>query len=103
MDIDIDQVGRSPWSAAALGSIVALKFAPGVTWAERCINVTAGSLIAGFLAPVAAEWLHITAPHLQSGLAFVIGLFGLSLTAAVMQGVRDIKLGEIVTGWIGRR
>jgi len=39
---------------------------------------------------------------MQSALAFAIGMFGMSAAAAVMQGLRDIKLGEIMTGWISR-
>lgn len=103
MNIDFDRITLSPWFAAGLGSLVALKFAPGLGWIDRLVNVAAGCLIAGFLSPAAAAWLHISAPGMQSGLAFVVGLFGLSLGAACTQGIRDLKVGEIIASWTTRK
>jgi len=103
MDIDISAAARNPFVGGALGAIVGLKFAPGATWPERVANVVAGGLCAGYGAPAASEWLHVTSAHMQSGLAFAVGLFGLSLAAAVWQGLRELKLAEIITGWISRR
>lgn len=103
MDIDPSGLARNSFAAGALGSLVGLKFAPGASLGERITNVVAGGLCAGYAAPAVAEWLHITSSHVQSGLAFGVGLFGLSLAAAVWQGIRDLKLGEVITGWISRK
>ena len=42
MNLDLDGISRNPYAAGALGSLVALRFAPGLSWPERCINVLAG-------------------------------------------------------------
>lgn len=103
MDLDPSGLTRNPFAAGALGSLVGLKFAPGVSLLERITNVGAGAACAGYAAPALAEWMHVTSPHVHSGLAFAVGLFGLSLAAAVQQGIRDLKLGEVITGWISRK
>jgi hypothetical protein len=103
MDIDPGGLVRNPFAAGALGALVGLKFTPGATWPERVANVVAGGLCAGYGAPALSDWLHVTSPHLASGLAFGVGLFGLSLAAAVWQGIRDVKVGEVITGWISRK
>lgn len=103
MDLDLDKLGRSPFVAGALGSLVALKFAPGASWPERAFNVLCGSLCAGFGAPALAEWLHLQSPGMNSGLSFAVGMFGLSLAAAVTDGIKQTKLGEIITSWFPRR
>lgn len=103
MEIDPTGLARNPFAAGAIGSLVGLKFAPGATVVERVTNVVAGAVCAGYVAPGLLEWLHVTSPNLQSFTAFTVGLFGLSLAAAVQQGIRDLKLGEVITGWISRK
>lgn len=104
MDIDgIERAVRNPFAAGALGSLVALRFAPGATWLERAGNVAAGSVAAGFAGPALVEWLQIGSAGMASGVSFGVGMFGLSLAAAVMDGIRQVRLGEVITGWISRK
>ena len=100
---DVDKLARSPFGAGVAGSLVALRFAPGASWGERALNVLAGSITAAYVSPALAEWLRITSPGLQSGLAFLLGLFGLSLAAAGLQAIRETPLGQVLTGWISRK
>lgn len=101
MSIDLDSL--APFAVGSAGAVVSLKFVPGPTWAERAFNVLTGCLCAGFLAPAAAEWFHMTSRGLQFGLAFLVGMFGLSVAAAVASGLRDLKLAEMVAGWLPGR
>lgn len=103
MDFDFDRLSRSPFAAGALGSLVALKFAPGSTWAERVFNVVAGAATSGYASPAVAEWLNVTSPGVQAGLSFGVGMFGLSLAAAVIDGIRALKVAEILDTWFRRR
>lgn len=98
----LEDIASSPFAIGALGSVVALKFAPGLSWLERATNVGSGALIAGYGAPAVNEYLRVTTPGLVSGCAFILGLVGMSLVASVLQAVRDLKLGDIVS-WITRR
>lgn len=103
MDVDLEKITRSPFLPGALGAVVALRFAPGITWGERAFNVAAGAACAGYVSPAITDWLHITSAGMQSGVSFGVGMFGLSLAAAALQAIRELKLGEIISGWISRR
>lgn len=102
MEIDTQKVIAHPLAAGVLGALVGLRFAPGITWLERVSSVATGTVFAGYVAPAAGEIFRLSTVSMQSALAFAIGMFGMSAAAAVMQGLRDIKLGEIMTGWISR-
>lgn len=104
MDIDPDKIANSPFTIGALGALVAaIKFTPGGTWVEKGINVFSGALIAGFLAPALVDFLKMSSPSYQSGAAFAVGLLGMSVVAAVIQGIKDTPLGQIITGWISKK
>lgn len=103
MDIDPHKVIASPFAAGILGALAGLKFAPGISWLERVTNVVTGSACAGFAAPAAGEMFRLTSPSMLGFLAFAVGMFGMSIAAAVMQGLRDLKLAEIIAGWISRK
>lgn len=98
-DFDPERIARSPWAAGALGSIVALRWAPGLTWAERAFNVLCGSLCAGYLTPALTEWLHIDPIGIRSAAAFGVGMFGLSIAAEVLRWVRDGGMREAFAQW----
>ena len=87
---------KSPWVAGAMGAIVALRGVPGLTWAERAFNVFAGLLIAGYVSPAAASYLGLADPTMQSAAAFLCGLFGLNLMAAVVEAIRTADLGRLL-------
>ena len=103
MDIDPQKLATSPLAAGVLGSLVGLRLAPGLSWLERFANVITGSVCAGFAAPAAGELFKLSSPAMMSFLAFVLGLFGMSIASAVMQALRDAKLGEAITSWLTRK
>ena len=107
MPVDHDSLGgaaRSPFAIGALGALVtAVRFTPGATWPERAFNVAAGSLFAGFLTPALVDWLGMRNPSYLSGAAFLFGLLGMSLASAILQGVKDTPVGQIITGWVSRK
>ncbi len=104
MDIDPEKIVSSPFTIGALGAFVAaIKFTPGSSWLEKFVNVISGALIAGFLAPALVDFLKMSSPSYQSGAAFAVGLLGMSVVAAVIQGIKDTPLGVIITGWLSKK
>lgn len=79
---------KSPWIAGAMGAIVALRGVPGLSWAERLFNIFAGLLIAGYVSPAAAGYLGLEGANMQGATAFLFGLFGLNLVAAIVETIR---------------
>lgn len=104
MDIDPERVIRSPFTVGAVGALItAVKFTPGASFGERAINVLAGSAAAGFITPAIVEWLAMKSTAYVSGAAFLFGLVGMSLAAALLQAIKDTAWGQIVASWLTRR
>jgi hypothetical protein len=104
MDLDPERIARSPFTIGAIGAaITAAKFTPGASWGEKAANVAAGAAAAGFVSPAVCEWLNMISEAYKGGAAFMFGLVGMSLAAALLQAIKDTPLGQIVTGWISRR
>lgn len=103
MDIDPQKIITSPFLPGIFGAWAGLKFAPGISRIEKVTNIAAGMACAGFVAPAAGEVFKLSSVAMMSGLAFVIGMFGMSIAAAVMQGLRDLRVGEIISGWVSRK
>lgn len=99
MSLETDQLQRaatSPFAVGLLGSIIALRSTPGTTWAERITNVISGALMAGFLSPAIAEYFGLTSHAMQGATAFVVGLFGLNITATLFDWIRTMKLADLL-------
>jgi hypothetical protein len=101
MDLDFPKAIAHPIAAGLMGAIVGLRFAPGGAWWERASNVAAGALCAGYVSPAAAEVLGLGSSATQSALAFLLGMFGMSLAAAVLTAVQTVKWADIVTRKLG--
>ena len=99
LDIDPAAAVKHPAFAGLLGSVIALKFAPGVGWIERITNVAAGTVSAAYIAPWLAEFVGVTSANGIAALSFGVGMFGLSLAAAIAEGIRA-KGFDILTGWL---
>lgn len=99
MSLETDQLHKaatSPFAVGLLGSLIALRSTPGATWAERITNVGSGALLAGFLSPAIAEYFGLSTPAMQSATAFVVGLFGLNITATAFVWIRDMKFADLL-------
>ena len=63
----------------------------------------AGSLTAGFLSPALVQWVGLDSPSYASGAAFILGLLGMSLAAALIAGIRETPVGAILASWLTRK
>ena len=99
-DIDLNKITSNHFFIGFTGSLVALRFTPGLTYFERISNALSGSAVAGFVTPALVDWQHVTSPGLAGGFAFLLGLFGMSLSAAIFSAIRDLKLAETLTSWL---
>jgi hypothetical protein len=102
---DLERVARSPFTIGAIGAAISSspRFLPGATWLERLSNVAAGALTAGYLTPAVTTWVGLERGGMGDGAAFVIGAFGMSLMAALLQAIKETAFGQILTGWLSRR
>jgi len=94
----------APFVVGAAGAfIAAFRFIPGASIVEKVINGACGTAIAGFMTPALTEWLSMKSQAYMNGAAFMFGLVGMSLAAAILQGIKDTPVGQILSGWLSRR
>ena len=72
--------------ASLFGALVALKFVPGANTWERLTNVAGGALIAAYSSPFVTTYFSLNA-KLEASVAFIIGVFGMTITAALVEHV----------------
>lgn len=102
MDLDPEKIVRSPFVIGALGSLVALRGAPGESWPTRVLNVLSGALFAGFVSPGLAEWFSLASPAMQGAMAFASGLFGMNFVATAVAWIKEMKLADVLP-WARRK
>ena len=101
-DASILDWASHPLVAGVVGSLVSLRFVPGLTLTERLMNLAAGSALAYYTAPAIVSWWGMS-ENLLGFFGFAIGMFGLSASAAVLQGIRETNFAEILRGWLSRK
>lgn len=103
MDIDPERLARNPFAIGAVGALItAVRFTPGASLIERAFNVVAGAAAAGYISPALVEWLGMKSPSYLGGAAFLVGMVGMSLAAALLQVIKDTPFGTILAGWLSR-
>lgn len=104
VDIDLDKLGRSQFMAGAVGALItALRFTPGASWWERLLNTGSGLAMAIYLTPMVAEWWNITSQKYISGVAFAIGMLGVTILAAGLKAIKELPAAQIISGWISKK
>ena len=71
------------------GALVSLKFIENLTIKQRATTVFAGTMVSAYIAPALLFYLELS-PKMESGVAFLCGLFGMSFTGAVIKAMPDI-------------
>ena len=97
------KIAQHPIVASLLGAVVGLRFVPGQSLLSRSWNALGGFSIALYCGPIACEVMALKSVQSQAAMGFALGLFGLTLAAALVDGVRATQLGEIITSWLGRK
>jgi hypothetical protein len=93
----------NPYVASFAGALLGLKAIPGTTLLERVANLLLGFLLAIFAGPALVDYLHVDSVRIASAIVFACGAGGLVAFAAVMDGVRQVQFGAILTGWLRKK
>jgi len=91
--------------AAFFGAVVSLRYvappgwhrSPG-GWCETIYLVAAGWMIATQAAPAIGAWQQLS-PPVENGIAFLLGLFGISLAGALSDLLKKTELIEVIKAW----
>lgn len=86
--------------AGLLGSLLSLSFVDNMGKRQRFIAVIAGMTMAHYLAPFIS---HVfSEDKFEETIGFLVGLFGMSITAAIFKAIQNSNLwGFIMSRWGG--
>jgi hypothetical protein len=84
----LETMGLSWLNTAAgfVGSVISLRFVEGLNLWSRLSTVAAGTMVAAYCTPIAVELLGLS-HKLEGGIAFMLGLFGMSIAGAVIKAI----------------
>lgn len=82
--------------AGAVGSFISLRFFDGLGTGERWATFFGGLGLAAYLTESIFVFFELTSIKIESGLALLIGLFGMSLVAAVIKTIRETDWASFV-------
>ena len=75
--------------AGAAGSFISLRFFEGLGILEKWSTFFGGALLAGYLTQPVMEFMEIKSQSVGPGVSLMIGLFGMSLAAAVIRTLKS--------------
>lgn len=88
--------------AGGFGAVVSLAFIQGPLW-YRMVLFMGGLFSSVYVTPIINAWIGLSAD--SYGMAFVVGLFSMSLSARIIQAVQQADFQAINEGlrsWLGR-
>lgn len=71
-----------------LGAVVSLKLVEGLNLWQRFTTVLGGALCASYVTPLVLEVITLST-KLEAAVAFLIGVFGMSLVAAIAKAIPE--------------
>lgn len=80
--------------AGLVGSLLSLGFIDGMTKKQRVVAVCSGMVMAHYLAPLIAFIFH--EENYQETIGFLVGLFGMSVVAALFRAIQNSDLWSLV-------
>lgn len=87
--------------AGVIGAAVSLKFAPEMSTWEKVTTVATGACMAQFITdPLSA---YFSFQVYRDSIGFLIGLFGLSLCAAILKVVKETNLSQVLTDFLSKK
>lgn len=86
--------------AGLAGASLSLHFVANMKWHERVTSVAGGAVMAQIASPLVAYALHIE--QFEQAVSFFIGLFGLSLTAAVYENIKKADVWGLIMARFGK-
>lgn len=89
--------------AGAVGSFISMRFFEGLGLAERWSTVLCGWGLASFSAAPITGFFELKGAASETGIALFVGMFGMSIAAAVIRVIRETNWTELVTSILRRK
>lgn len=94
-------IKKLPFIAGFIGAVISLKYISGCekSW-QKMVMAFSGAFAANYCTELVMAWLETGKG--EAGIAFAIGLFGMSLAAALMDSIARLDLADVIKGRIGK-
>lgn len=86
--------------AAAIGSFVSLRFFDGLRVLEKWSTFFGGWALGAYIGAPLTSFLELPA-KVEVGMALLVGLFGMSVVAALIKTLRETQWNAILKGRLG--
>lgn len=88
---------KTSFFVGLIGAVVSLAYLPEMkTKGQRAMTALGGACCANWCAPLVVSWFGVQSAGGEASIAFLIGLFGMSLAAAVIKIITDGSLWQVV-------
>ena len=88
--------------AGAAGSMLAIWHNPGLSRIQICGIGIGGLLCSMYLTSPVLSFFKLSGDEYEHGVAFIVGLFGMSLIGAITEGLKKLDLAAIIKGRFGK-
>ena len=88
--------------AGFVGGVLALRFFEGLTTVGKLWTIAGGVAMAFFLTHPIIEFFTLKTAY-EGAVGFVVGLFGMSIAAALFAALKQLELARLLAGWLERR
>lgn len=93
----VSDLSKEPGFAGALGSLLSLKWMPGMSWKQKAFSLAGGFAVAYYLVPFFLESMAVTAKSAPTAFGFLGGFIGLNLLGKIYQWVAETTFGELLS------
>jgi hypothetical protein len=90
-------LSKEPGYAGMLGSLLSLRWMPGMSWKQKAFSLAGGFAVAWYLVPFALESLAITSKSAPTAFGFLGGFIGLNLLSKMWTYVAETTFGELLS------
>jgi len=84
-----------------LGSLVALRWLPKeTTRLDRAVAAIGGFAAASTVGPMIAELSGVQSVRIESGIVFVVGLFGMAVVGELMTAIKEVGIPVLARDFV---
>lgn len=86
--------------AGAVGSFISLRFFEGLSTPEKWSTFFGGWALGAYIGSPLSRFLEVDV-KVDSGIALLVGLFGMAVVAAIIKAIRDTRWAELIKARFG--
>lgn len=98
-------IKKVPFIAGFIGALISLKFFPTATWWEKVLTFFGGWSAAVYGTPMVIAYFKLSAEadSYAGGIGLVIGLFAMTIVAALITAITETKWSELISNILKKK